>query len=348
MHAPIRRLAVRWSSSLPSWPSPTEKAFLPLAALPPLPSPPAASTSLSRFPRKRGRPHGAGYLQRKGALSAPRAVPDGVLLPPYVHGAQPSGHPEPQVHGPASAARMRAAGALAARVLAAAAPLMQAGVSADQVDAFVHRATLAAGAYPSPLGYMGFPRSVCVSINEVVCHGIPDRGAVFRPGDVVKVDVSCFLDGVHGDTCRTWVIGGDGAGDPAAAALVRATRAALRGAIALCGPGVPVRDIGAHIGALAEREGLEVVTSFSGHGIGEVFHTQPLVHHAANSSAYVLREGWAFTIEPMLVEGSADVGLWADGWAVATTDGGRAAQFEHTLLVTPHGVDVLTLYEDEP
>ena len=129
---------------------------------------------------------------------------------------------------------------------------------------------------------------------------------------------------------------------------LRESRAALRSAIRLCGPGVPVRAIGAHIGALAEAEGFEVVTAFAGHGIGEVFHTQPLVHHGPNSSAYVLREGMAFTIEPMLVEGSADVGLWDDGWAVVTTDGGRAAQFEHTMLVTAHGVDVLTLYEDEP
>jgi methionyl aminopeptidase len=340
----------RLLSTLPSWPSPTEKAFLPLAALPPLPAPRSASLSLSKFPRKRGRPHGAGYLQVKGALSAARPVPEGVLLPPYVLGAQPVGHPEPQLHGAASAARMRAAGALAARVLDAAGALIVPGACADQVDAFVHRAALAAGAYPSPLGYMGFPRSVCVSINEVVCHGIPDRGAVFRPGDVVKVDVSVFLNGVHGDTCRTWVVGGGaGAGDgAAAAALARATRAALRSAIRLCGPGVPVRAIGAHIGALAEAEGFEVVTAFAGHGIGEVFHTQPLVHHGPNSSAYVLREGMAFTIEPMLVEGSADVGLWDDGWAVVTTDGGRAAQFEHTMLVTAHGVDVLTLYEDEP
>jgi methionyl aminopeptidase len=327
---------------------PVEKAFLPSSLLPP-PPPPTPLLSLSKFPHKRGRAHGAGYLQAKGPLSAPRPVPVGVSLPPYVLGSQPVGHPEPQLHGAASAARMRAAGALAARVLAAAGALMVPGVSADQVDAFVHRATLAAGAYPSPLGYIGFPRSVCVSINEVVCHGIPDKGAVFREGDVVKVDVSCFLNGVHGDTCRTWVVGGGGgAGAAAVGALVRATRAALRGAIQLCGPGTPVRDIGAFIGAFAEREGLEVVTAFSGHGIGEVFHTQPLVHHARNSSPYVLREGMCFTIEPMLVEGSADVGMWADGWTVVTTDGGRAAQFEHTLLVTPHGVDVLTLYEDEP
>ena len=344
----MRRFSSNLTKGLPSWPSPLEKAYLPLSSLPSLPSPPAHPPSLSKFPHKRGRPHGAGYPQAKGPLSAPRSVPEGVLLPPYVHGAQPTGHPEPQVHCAASAARMRAAGALAARVLAAVGALMVPGVSADQVDAFVHRATLAAGAYPSPLGYMGFPRSVCVSVNEVVCHGIPDRGAVFRSGDVVKVDVSCFLGGVHGDTCRTWVVGGGGDDAAVAEALVRATRAALRGAIALCGPGTPVRDIGAYIGALAEREGLEVVTAFSGHGIGEVFHTQPLVHHGPNSSPYVLREGMCFTIEPMLVEGSADVGMWADGWTVVTTDGGRAAQFEHTLLVTPHGVDVLTLYEDEP
>jgi methionyl aminopeptidase len=142
-------------------------------------------------------------------------------------------------------------------------------------------------------------------------------------------------------------VGGAGAGDAAARALVAATRGALDAAIAACGPGVPVARIGAVIAPLAAAAGLAVVDAFAGHGIGAVFHTQPIVHHSVNDSPYVLREGMAFTIEPMLAEGTGDVGIWPDGWAVATRDGGRAAQFEHTLLVTPHGVDVLTKYDDE-
>jgi len=239
---------------------------------------------------------------------------------------------------------MRAASAVAAEVLDAAGGLVREGVSADQIDDFVHRLTLSLGAYPSPLGYMGFPKSVCCSVNEVVCHGIPYLGSLLRRGDVVKLDVSCYLEGVHGDTCRTWIVGGEGAGDAAARALVRTTREALDAAVAQMGPGVPVRRVGDVIGAMAHAQGLEVVTAFAGHGIGEVFHTQPIVYHHPNDSAYILREGMTFTIEPMLVEGTSDVVTWPDGWAIATADGGRAAQFEHTLLVTPHGVEVLTKY----
>jgi methionyl aminopeptidase len=240
---------------------------------------------------------------------------------------------------------MRAASAVAAEVLGAVGALMVPGVSGDQIDDFVHRAALARGAYPSPLGYMGFPRSVCVSVNEVVCHGIPDA-ARLRAGDVVSVDVSVFLGGVHGDTCRTWIVGGDAAGDARARALVRETRAALDAAVAACGPGVPIARIGDVIAPRAAAARCTIVDAFAGHGVGSVFHTQPIVRHAQNESEYVMREGMTFTIEPILVEGAADVTVWPDGWAVVTDDGGRGAQFEHTLLVTPHGVDVLTAWED--
>jgi methionyl aminopeptidase len=314
--------------------------------------PPAVApnfVSCSRYPHRRGLPHGGSSRQQPGPLSPRRAVPaefKGERLPPYARGIRPVGHPEPQVHSASGIARMRAASAVAAEVLAQAGRLVRPGVSADQIDDFVHRLTLSLGAYPSPLGYMGFPKSVCCSVNEVVCHGIPAVGALLRPGDIVKLDVSCYLHGVHGDTCRSWIVGGEGAGDAGARALVRTTQAALSAAIAGMGPGVPVRRVGDIIGPMAEAAGLEVITAFAGHGIGEVFHTQPIVYHHPNDSAYVLREGMTFTIEPMLVEGSSDVITWPDGWAIATADGGRAAQFEHTLLVTAHGVDVLTAYEE--
>lgn len=301
--------------------------------------------SLSKYPSKRGLPHGSSASrQQQGSLSPPRSVPPEIARPPYATGVRPPSHPEPQVHSAASAARMRAAGAIAAEVLAAAGELVRPGVSADQIDDFVHRKTLSLGAYPSPLGYMGFPKSVCVSVNEVVCHGIPYVGSLLYPGDVVKLDVSCYLGGVHGDTCRTWIVGGEAAGDAAARTLVGTTRTALDAAVAAMGPGVAVARVGDVIAPLAHAAGLEVVTAFAGHGIGEVFHTQPIVYHHTNDSRYVLREGMTFTIEPMLVEGTSDVSIWPDGWAVVTADGGRAAQFEHTLLVTPHGVDVLTRY----
>ena len=328
-------------------PRPCASAYSARWPLPP-PAPPGF-LSLSRHPQRRGLPHGSSSgRQAPGPLSPPRALPRGfpeAALPPYARGARPPRHPPPQVHCAASAARMRAAGAVAAEVLAAAGELVRPGACPDDIDAFVHALTLALGAYPSPLGYMGFPKSVCCSVNEVVCHGIPDTATVLRPGDIVKLDVSCYLGGVHGDTCRSWIVGGEAAGDAGARALVRTTKGALDAAIAQMGPGVPVRRVGDVVGALAHAQALEVVTAFAGHGIGEVFHTEPIVYHHPNDSAHVLREGMTFTIEPMLVEGTSDVALWQDGWAVVTADGGRAAQFEHTLLVTAHGVEVLTRYE---
>ena len=324
----------------------------PAAALPtraPPPPAPPGFLSLSRHAHRRGLPHGSlACRQAPGPLSPPRALPPGFppsALPPYARGLRPPQHPPAQVHGAGGAARMRAAGAVAAEVLAAAGALLRPGVCPDDIDAHVHALTLALGAYPSPLGYMGFPKSVCCSVNEVVCHGIPDTASVLRAGDVVKLDVSCYLDGVHGDTCRSWIVGGEAAGDAGARALVATTKRALDDAVAQMGPGVPIRRVGDIVAPLAHAAGLEVVTAFAGHGIGEVFHTQPIVYHHPNDSAHVLREGMTFTIEPMLVEGTSDVALWQDGWAVVTADGGRAAQFEHTLLVTAHGVEVLTRYE---
>jgi len=341
------RAALRLRAARPGWPSASDYAPRAPPALAAHEA--AAFVSRSAFPARAGRAHGAAHAQAPVASRARArgALPAGVALPPYAgaRGAQPDGYPEPQVHAPASAARMRAAGALAAEVLAGAGALVVPGASGDDIDDFVHRAALAAGAYPSPLGYMGFPKSVCVSVNEVVCHGIPG-GALLRAGDVVSVDVSVFVGGVHGDTCRTWIVGGAAAGDARARELVAATRAALDAAVAACGPGVPVARVGDVIAPLAAAREFSVVESFAGHGIGEVFHTQPIVHHARNASRYVLRPGMTFTIEPMLAEGAADVRMWADGWTVVTADGGRAAQFEHTLLVTEHGVDVLTAYEE--
>jgi len=345
---------------------------------------PLLGVSASRFAEKRGRPHGAPFRQAKGALSAPRAV--GALLsaaqlPPYARagGSVPRGYPPPAQHVGAGADAMRRAGALAAEVLARAGERVVPGASLDEIDAFVHALTLRLGAYPSPLGYMGFPKSVCASVNEVVCHGIPDDTRIER-GDIVKLDVSVFVGGVHGDTCRTFVAGDPPGGGPAAPAafaasaapaapgasssassralfaddavldgagrhLVAVTKRALDSAVALCGPGVPIGAVGRCIGAQLERERLEGVEAFAGHGVGAALHTEPIVHHHENDSRFVMRPGMAFTIEPMVVEGSNEIELWPDGWAVVTRDLGRAAQFEHTLLVTEHGVEVLTRYE---
>ena len=218
-------------------------------------------------------------------------------------------------------------------------------MTTDDVDRIVHDACVRRRVYPSPLNYSGFPKAVCTSINEVVCHGIPDTEADIRAGDLVKLDVSCFVGGVHGDTCRTVIAGGEGATDAAGRRLAAITKAALDGAVAVCGPGQPVRAIGAYIQGCLEAAGLHPVREYSGHGIGHFFHTLPLVHHHANAEELLMRPGMTFTIEPMVVEGSARILMWPDGWTVVTADGKRSAQFEHTLLITEHGADVLTAYE---
>lgn len=241
---------------------------------------------------------------------------------------------------------MRRANEIAARVLAYAGEVaIQVGATTDEIDAIVHDQTIRLGAYPSPLGYAGFPKSVCTSINEVVCHGIPDLDAKLRKGDIVKLDVSCYVGGVHGDTCRTFIAGGTDALDASGKHLVQSTKHMLDSAIKICGPGVPIKAIGAHIGSLCDELRLENVDLFSGHGIGETFHTEPIVHHKRNESRYIMKPGMTFTIEPMITEGSGDVELWPDGWTVVTRDRGRSAQYEHTILITQHGAEVLTKYE---
>jgi methionyl aminopeptidase len=244
---------------------------------------------------------------------------------------------------------MRAAGAAAAELLAFAGTLVVPGATSDDIDARFHERCCAAGWYPSPLGYAGFPKSICVSVNEVVCHGVPDSNAVIRAGDLVSLDVSVYGGGVHGDNCRTFVAGGVAATDDEGRRLLRAARACLAAGVAAAGPGVCVARVGDAVQAVLDAAGFAAVRAYAGHGIGAHLHTRPLVwHHGNSGSADVLRPGMTFTIEPMVVTGGVGIEVWPeDGWTVVTADGGRAAQFEHMLLVTEHGVDVLTAHEEE-
>jgi methionyl aminopeptidase len=291
--------------------------------------------------------------QTKGVVSPMLTVPTDILRPPYANtGRVPSGFPSATVHDSMGISRMRAAGLAAAELLEFAGTLVIPGCSGNDIDRRFHEEALRRRVYPSPLNYSGFPKSLCVSINEVVCHGIPDS-SVLEMGDLVKLDVSVFLGGYHGDTCRTFVVGGAAAADDRAAALVEVTKRSLNTAISICGPGVLVSAIGDAIHPLLDDEGLSPVREYAGHGIGTNFHTLPLVWHyrttGGNSQQQkmqpALRKGMTFTIEPMVVEGGAAIIQWSDGWTVATEDKGWAAQFEHTLLVTDHGVEVLTPYE---
>jgi methionyl aminopeptidase len=239
---------------------------------------------------------------------------------------------------------MRAAGKLAAEVLNYAGTLVRPGVTTDEIDVAVHAMIVAAGAYPSPLNYGGFPKSVCTSLNECICHGIPDS-TVLQDGDIINIDVTVFLDGHHGDTSRTFLVG---AVDAGAAALVEATTAALAAAIAVCKPGVPFKQIGATIHALADQGGYGVVPAFVGHGVGRMFHSGPTIVHCRNNEPGVMAVGQTFTIEPMLTLGSPKERFWPDEWTAVTADGSWSAQCEHTLLIVPGGVEVLTMAEGTP
>jgi methionyl aminopeptidase len=279
-------------------------------------------------------------------VSPRRDVPGYIPRPAYALTGEgsPTPYQPPPVQDAAGIAAMRTAGAHARDALAYVGELVAPGMTTDYLDAKLHEFIVARGVYPSPLNYAGFPKSVCASVNEVVCHGIPDSTELVA-GDIVKLDVSCFTGGCHGDTCRTFIVGGRGATDDAGRALVDATKGALEAAIAICGPGVPVGAIGSAVESFLAPARLQTVHEFAGHGVGAVFHTEPLVFHHANTSRFTLVPGMTFTIEPMVVERSREILMWADRWTVATRDRGRAAQFEHTLLVTEHGVEVLTAYE---
>jgi methionyl aminopeptidase len=238
---------------------------------------------------------------------------------------------------------MRDSCRLAADVLDSVGKAVQPGVTSQQLDDMVFQQIVAAGAYPSPLEYGGFTRASCISINEVVCHGIPDSRAI-EEGDVVSIDVSCYLNGYHGDNCRTFIAG---EGSEEAKRLVEAARDALNESIPVVKPGAPLREIGRVIGEVCKRTGYESVRMFCGHGVGRTFHTQPLVYHYPCDTPFLLLPGMTFTIEPMITEGKQDIERWDDDWTIVTADGGLCAQFEHTLLVTDSGAEVLTRYEGD-
>ncbi|KAK4520745.1 uncharacterized protein ATC70_006625 [Mucor velutinosus] len=234
---------------------------------------------------------------------------------------------------------IRKACAITREVLEIAANSIRVGMTTDELDAIVHEATIKRGAYPSPLNYNYFPKSCCTSLNEVICHGIPDQRPL-EDGDILNIDISCFYNGFHGDTNGTYFVGNV---DEAGKKLVNVTRECLEKAIALVKPGMRYRDFGKVIEEHATKNGFSVVRAFVGHGINQMFHCAPNVPHYANNKAIgVCKPGHVFTIEPMICEGVHQELLWPDGWTATTKDGKRSAQFEHTLLVTEDGVEILT------
>ncbi len=246
---------------------------------------------------------------------------------------------------PEEQAGMRVAGRLAGEVLDMIGPHVKAGVTTDQLNEVCHEYIVGVqGAIPAPLGYRGFPKSICTSVNHVVCHGIPSNKTL-KTGDIVNVDVTVIKDGWHGDTSKMYFVG-----EPPIQArrLVEVTREAMLIGIRLVKPGVRLGDIGHAIQTFAERAGFSVVREYCGHGIGREFHEDPQVlHYGEPGTGMALHEGMCFTIEPMINAGKRNVKLLPDQWTVVTKDHSLSAQWEHTVLVTGVGVEVLTKRADE-
>jgi methionyl aminopeptidase len=275
-----------------------------------------------------------------GAVSPLLTVPEDISRPEYVGHSRPARYTGPEVKDAGTIARMRVAGRVAAQALAEVGRHVAPGVTTDELDRIGHEFLCDHGAYPSTLGYRGFPKSLCTSVNEVVCHGIPDS-TVLVDGDIVNVDITAYLDGVHGDTDATYLVGDV---DEESRLLVERTHEAMMRGIKAVAPGRPISVIGRVIESYARRFGYGVVREFTGHGIGTAFHSGLVVPHY-DDPAYdtVMEAGMTFTIEPMLNLGTAAWDMWDDGWTVVTRDRKRSAQFEHTLLVTDDGAEILTL-----
>ncbi len=275
-----------------------------------------------------------------GTVSPQRAVPADIEEPEYVGQPAPLPYRGPLVRDARTIERMRVAGRIAAQALDAVEAAIAPGVTTDELDRVGHEFLLAHGAYPSTLGYRGYPKSLCSSVNEVICHGIPDDRPL-EDGDIVNIDITAYKDGVHGDTNKTYLVGDV---DEDSRLLVERTHEATLRAIRAVKPGRQINVIGRVIESYARRFGYGVVRDFTGHGVGPAFHDGLVIPHVDDPEATTFIEpGMTFTIEPMLTLGTVEWDLWDDGWTATTQDKSRTAQFEHTLLVTTDGAEILTL-----
>ncbi|MCL2730983.1 MAG: type I methionyl aminopeptidase [Actinomycetia bacterium] len=275
-----------------------------------------------------------------GRLSPTRQVPASIPRPEYVGRPGPAPYTGPEVQDEETVGKMRVASRIAAQAMEAAAAAIAPGVTTDELDRIAHAYMVDHQAYPSDLGYRGFPKSICTSLNEVICHGIPDS-TVLRDGDIVNLDVTAYIHGVHGDCNATYLVG-DVVEE--SRLLVERTRESLTRAIKAVRPGRQINVIGRVIESYAKRFGYGVVRDFTGHGINTSFHSGLIIPHYDDPRATtVMRPGMTFTIEPMLTLGTFEYDIWDDGWTVVTKDRRRTAQFEHTLVVTADGAEVLTL-----
>lgn len=283
----------------------------------------------------------------KGVVSALRPVPKAITRPDYVGRKRAERWTGGDVHTPEAIDRIRISAKIAAQALAEVGRNVVPGVTTDELDRIGHEFMLDQGAYPSTLGYPGsagrppFPKALCTSVNEVICHGIPDS-TVVEEGDIVKVDITAFKNGMHGDNCGSFIAG---EGTERHRQLVEVTHEAMMRGIKAAQPGREVNIIGRVIEKYAARFKFESVQSYTGHGVGPAFHTGLVIPHydAAPMHADVIEPGMVFTVEPMLVDGSESNEEWDDGWTVVTQSGAWVAQFEHTVVITDSGPEVLTL-----
>ena len=276
-----------------------------------------------------------------GAISGRRSVPSSIPRPEYVDRPAPAKYDGPEVKDDATIEKMRIAGRIAAQAMEAAAASIAPGVTTDELDRVGHEFMVEHGGYPSTLGYRKYPKSLCTSVNEVICHGIPDDRPL-EDGDIVNIDITVFIGGVHGDTNATYLCGDV---DEESRLLVERTHEAMMRGIRAAKPGREINVIGRVIQSYAKRFDYGVVRDFTGHGIGTAFHSGLVVPHydAAPQFDTVIEPGMTFTIEPMLNLGTLEWDMWDDDWTVVTRDRRRSAQFEHTILITDSGSEILTL-----
>lgn len=274
------------------------------------------------------------------AISPVRAVPVRIPRPEYVGKLGPKPYTGSHVQSAETIEKMRTAGRIAAQAMQEAAKAIAPGVATDEIDRVGHEFLLDHGAYPSTLGYRGFPKSLCTSVNEVICHGIPDARPLVE-GDLVKIDITAFIGGVHGDNCGTFFCGEV---DEESRLLTERTSEALDRAIKAVKPGRQVNVIGRVIESYAKRFGYGVIREYTGHGVHSAFHSGLVIpHYDEPRYDTVMQPGMTFTIEPMITLGSHEWYVWDDGWTVLTADGSRVAQFEHSLVVTDTGAEILTV-----
>lgn len=277
---------------------------------------------------------------RPGLIGLSRSVPASIERPPYALTGDPGPSVSDVKRTSAELEAMRHAGNVAAETLVLAGSHVTPGITTDEIDAIVHAELIERNAYPSPLNYRGFPKSVCTSVNEVICHGIPDSRPLLD-GDIINIDVTAYVGGVHGDTSCTFFVGEP---DEHSRKLVVETYHSMMHGIRTVRPGAKVHDIGRAIERHARTQNLGVVREFIGHGVGTEFHTSlQIPHYYDPKSRTELEVGMTFTVEPMLTLGDPSLYLWEDEWTALTQDGRRSAQFEHTLVVTETGFELLTV-----